>query len=138
MEGANHTSSRDEVMSADGCSQMPLPLCSDGDTCPFKRSCCFCKRFFFNNEPCLGGVGMVSIFRAEVYDAIPPCLESSKVSTCCSIVCKPDLLDFFILKVVDEWSDGDCIHRHGKWITWVVPSWESSVSPSMNSWMSSL
>ena len=105
--------SLNEVMSTDGCSQMPLPLCSDGNTCPFKHL----FKGFFNNDPSLGGVRVVSIFRAKVYDGIPPCLESSKVFTFCSIVRKPDLLDFFILKAVDEWSDRDSIHRRGEWIT---------------------
>ena len=117
---------------------------SDGDGGQAIHLVCPCRNLLLDisfksvNEPGLGSVGVVSIFRTEVYDAIPPRLESSKVSICCSIVRKPNLLDFFILKVVDEWSDTIAYIAMASGSPWVVSSWESSISPSMNSWMSSL
>ena len=106
--------SNSKVMSTDSCSQVPLPFCSIGNTCPFKRSFCFFNGSFFNNEPGLGGVRVVTIFGTNIDDAIPPCdcLETSKAS-----ICKLDMFGFFILKTVDEWSDHDGIHCHGEWNT---------------------
>ena len=106
-----------QVMSTNSCSQVPPPFCSDGNTCLFKHSCCFFKCFFLKNEPGIGSVWVVTLFWANINDAIPPCLEPSKASTCCSIIRKPDMLGFFILKTVHEWSDCDGIHCHGEWIT---------------------
>ena len=50
-------------------------------------------------------------------DAIPPSLETSEISSGCGIISKPDLLVYSVFKTTDEWCDGNCIHRHGKWVS---------------------
>ena len=106
-----------EGVCANSCSKVPFPFRSDGHARPLEECFCFLEVAVLDYEPGLGGIGVVAIIRANFGDAIPPSLETSEISSGCGIISKPDLLVYSVFKAMDEWCDGNCIHRHGKWVS---------------------
>ncbi len=75
-----------EGVCANSCSKVPFPFRSDGHTRPLEECCCFLEVAVLDYEPGLGGSRVVAIIRANFGDAIPPSLETSKVSSGCGII----------------------------------------------------
>ena len=103
-----------EGVCANSCSKVSFPFYSDGNASSLESCSCFLKVALFHYQAGLGGIWVVS----EVWSCcIPPGPEVREVSASCGIICVPDLHNLFILKVMDQWNDGYCIHCHGKGIS---------------------
>ena len=49
-------------------------------------------------------------------DVVPPGLEMTDASTCCGVIDILNLLALSIFESIDQWCDGNGVHRNCKWV----------------------